>query len=189
MTNHNVSNISDNVSPKVAALVQRLYSASDVGPAGHHAYVDLFAPDAILVMGAAKFDGHDGILSWRQKGWEAVSGRLHIVQGVFAGKDPKEVMTYGTVNYDNKDGTKKEGVEWAAHLVTDGGDEPKIKFYQVYIVSRESLRGGVGDRGDGGARMWCESSLTADPEVNVGRDAVIVNYRPERNAGCSWGTR
>lgn len=62
MTNHNVQNINGDISPKISALVQRLYSASDVGPAQHHAYVDLFAPDATLVMGPAKFDGHDGAL-------------------------------------------------------------------------------------------------------------------------------
>jgi hypothetical protein len=34
-----------------------------------------------------------------------------------------------------KDGTRKEGIEWSARLLTDGNDEPKIKFYQVFIVS------------------------------------------------------
>ncbi|TXT15110.1 uncharacterized protein COLE_01303 [Cutaneotrichosporon oleaginosum] len=135
MTNHNVSNINGDISPKISSLVQRLYSASDVGPAGHQHYVDLYAPDATLVMGPATFHGHDGILGWRQKGWEAVAGRTHICQGVFAGKNPNEVMMHGTVAYDMKDGTRKEGIEWAARLLTDGGDEPKIKFYQVFIVS------------------------------------------------------
>ncbi len=60
MTNHNVQNIHPDISPKVSALVQRLYSASDVGPAGHNAYVDLYAPNATLIMGPARFEGHDG---------------------------------------------------------------------------------------------------------------------------------
>lgn len=46
---------------------------------------------------------------------------------------------YGVVDYGMKDGTSKNGIEWSAHLVTDGQDEPKIKFYQVYIV-RMGLR-------------------------------------------------
>jgi hypothetical protein len=67
MTNHNVSNINEDISPKISALVQRLYSASDVGPAGHQHYVDLYAPDATLVMGPATFHGHDGELAPNQR--------------------------------------------------------------------------------------------------------------------------
>ncbi|GMK55619.1 hypothetical protein CspeluHIS016_0206750 [Cutaneotrichosporon spelunceum] len=134
MPNPNVMNVNDSISPKVVSLVNRLYAASDVGPVGHQHYVDLYTPDATLVMGPSTFNGHEAILGWRQKGWEAVSGRTHVCQGVFAGKNPNEVMMYGTVTYDMKDGTRKEGIEWSAHLLTDGEPEPKIKFYQVYIT-------------------------------------------------------
>lgn len=102
-----------------------------------------------------------GILGWRQKGWEAVSARRHICQGVFAGKASNEVMMFGTVDYDMKDGTSKNGIEWAAHLVTDGQDDPKIKFYQVYIVSarREVVMSVEG-------LEVVEVVLMADPEVD-----------------------
>jgi hypothetical protein len=46
-------------------------------------------------------------------------------------------MLYGTVDYGMKDGTSKDGIEWAArmHLVKTEKGDLKLKFYQVYIVS------------------------------------------------------
>ena len=118
-------------------FVDKLYAASDVGPSGHSAYVDLYVPDATLVMGPATYKGHDGIRAFREAGWEKIATRKHVCQGVYLDPtDPNGLMTYGVLDYGFKDGSKKEGIEWAGRLVLDGGKEPKIKFYQVYITSK-----------------------------------------------------
>jgi len=125
------------VSPAVSNFVTDLYRRSDVGPEGHDAYVDLYLPNATLIMGPATYEGHDGVMKFRVGGWEKVATRKHVCQGIFVSPtNPDEVMTYGTVDYGFKDGTHKSGIEFAARLLLDqSGAEPKIKFYQVYIVS------------------------------------------------------
>lgn len=125
------------VSPQVASFVKDLYARSDVGPEGHDAYVDLYLPDAVLVMDKTQFDGHAGVRKFREAGWDKVATRHHVCSGIFPSPDNKdELMTYGTVDYGFKDGTQKKGIEFAARLVMDqSGAQPKIKFYQVYIVS------------------------------------------------------
>lgn len=128
------------VSAAVSNFVSELYRASDVGPEGHDAYVDLYLPNATLVMGPATYEGHEGIKQFRVGGWEKVASRKHICKGIFQGENPDEVMTYGTVDYGFKDGSKKEGIEWAARLLVDqSSGSPKIKFYQVFIVSCADL--------------------------------------------------
>jgi hypothetical protein len=129
------------VSAAVSSFVTDLYRRSDVGPEGHEAYIDLYLPDATLVMGPATYEGHDGVRKFREGGWEKVATRKHICEGIFAGKNADEVMTYGTVDYGFKDGSRKDGIEWAARLVMDqSSGQPKIKFYQVYIVSSDAAR-------------------------------------------------
>jgi hypothetical protein len=125
------------VTPQVASFVKDLYARSDVGPEGHDAYVDLYLPDATLVMDKVQFDGQAGVRKFREAGWEKVATRHHVCKGIFPSpSNPDEVMTYGTVDYGFKDGSKKDGIEFATRLVMDqSGKEIKIKFYQVYIVS------------------------------------------------------
>jgi hypothetical protein len=126
------------LSPAVSSFVDTLYAASDVGPSAHQAYVDLYLPDATLIMGPTTYSGHDGIRRVREGGWEKVASRRHVCKGIFPSPDrpERECMTYGTVDYGFKDGTSKEGVEFAARLVLEYVEGlPKIKFYQVYIVS------------------------------------------------------
>jgi len=124
----------------VANFVKEFYAASDVGPTGHQAYANLFTQDAVLIMGATQYDGHDGVLRFRETGWEKVETRKHTVFGVFVRPDTassEELMLYGTVDYDFKDGTQKEGVEWAGRmqLMKKSNGAYRLKFYQVYIVS------------------------------------------------------
>lgn len=126
------------VSPQVQAFVDELYTRSDVGPAGHDAYVDLYLPDATLVMGPTTFKGHEGIKQFRVAGWEKVAKRVHVCKGVFpSATDPEgEVMTWGVLDYGFKDGTSKENIQFATRLQLgkDAQGALKIKFYQVYIV-------------------------------------------------------
>lgn len=125
------------ISPQVASFVKDLYARSDVGPSGHDAYVDLYAPDATLIMDKVQYDGQAGVRQFREKGWEKVATRHHVCKGIFANPDnANEVMTYGYVDYGFKDGSEKKGIEFATRLVMDlSGETPKIRFYQVYIVS------------------------------------------------------
>ena len=67
--------------------------------------------------------------------WEKVAKRSHKPVRIFpfgAGSD--EVMLFGTVEYELKDG-KKASVDWAAraHFAQEDG-ELKMDFYQVYLV-------------------------------------------------------
>lgn len=135
------------VTPQVASFVKYLYARSDVGPEGHDAYVDLYLPDATLVMDKTQFDGQAGVRKFREAGWEKVATRHHVCKGIFPSPtNPDEVMTYGTVDYGFKDGSKKDGIEFAARLVMDQSKgEPKIKFYQVYIVSAKAERAAARD--------------------------------------------
>ena len=68
--------------------------------------------------------------------WEKVASRSHNPLKIFPfGEKSNEVMLYGTVDYDLKDG-RKASIPWAAraHLTKEEGDV-KMDFYQVYLVS------------------------------------------------------
>lgn len=134
---HYISSMST-IDPAAAHMVTTLYAASDVGPSGHQAYVDLYLPDATLIMGPTIYNGHKGVQAFREAGWEKVSRRRHVCKGMFPSpSNPStEIMTYGTLDYGFKDGSVKEGIEWAGRLLLARVDgQPKIAFYQVYIVS------------------------------------------------------
>jgi hypothetical protein len=67
--------------------------------------------------------------------WTHVSSRTHQVSKVFPfGRNAKEVMLYGTVVYETKNG-RSLSVDWAAraHLVKST-ESLKMDFYQVYLV-------------------------------------------------------
>jgi len=71
--------------------------------------------------------------------WEKVAARSHKPAQIYAfAKSSDDVMLYGTVDYELKDGKKAEGIEWAAraHFSPLGG-QPKMDYYQVYLVSHE----------------------------------------------------
>jgi hypothetical protein len=126
-------------SAAVNQFAKDFYAASDVGPSGHQAYVDFFTPKATLIMGPTTFEGHEGVMKFREAGWEKVATRKHTYKGIYPNpeKPEQDVMVYGTVDYGMKDGTKKEGIEWAARmdLTKDAQGNLKLQFYQVYLVS------------------------------------------------------
>lgn len=70
--------------------------------------------------------------------WEKVAKRSHVPKQLFGlGKgSEQEVMLYGTVDYTLKDG-RGTTVDWSAraHFVKKEGEELKMDFYQVYLVS------------------------------------------------------
>lgn len=69
--------------------------------------------------------------------WEKVAKRSHMPKRIYS-SDPKsdEVMLYGTVDYELKDG-KKTSVDWSARsLFAEEEGELKMNFYQVYLVCR-----------------------------------------------------
>jgi hypothetical protein len=125
------------VSQELSTFIKDFYAASDVGPAGHDDYVNYYTPDCTLIMGANEFKSQSGVRQFREAGWEKVSTRKHIVDGVFPSseKPDQQVMLYGTVDYGMKDGTEKKGIEWAAlmNLAKVDGSY-KLAKYQVWIV-------------------------------------------------------
>jgi hypothetical protein len=71
----------------------------------------------------------------RQGMWEKVEKRSHFPQKLYTfGAGSDDVMLYGTVDYELKDG-KKTSVEWSArsHFAEEDG-QLKMDFYQVYLV-------------------------------------------------------
>lgn len=77
--------------------------------------------------------------------WEKVAKRSHVPKQLFGlGKgSEQEVMLYGTVDYTLKDG-RGTTVDWSAraHFVKKEGEELKMDFYQVYLVSFTSSSSG-----------------------------------------------
>lgn len=73
--------------------------------------------------------------------WDKVSSRRHYPTRIFPfGTSSDEVMLYGSVDYGMKDGSNASK-DWAAraHLVKEG-DQVKMDYYQVYIVSHSAHR-------------------------------------------------
>jgi len=125
------------------SFIASFYAASDASPAAdasaNDAYVSHFLPHSTMIMGPITYEGHAGLHRFREAGWEKVALRKHVVKGVFPSlTSPDELMLYGTVDYGMKDGSSKEGVEWAARMVFADPtvEAPKLKFYQVYITQR-----------------------------------------------------
>ncbi len=67
--------------------------------------------------------------------WEKVAKRSHKPEKIFSfGPGSNEVMLYGTVKYELKDGKETE-VEWSARSrFVDEDGALKMEFYQVYLV-------------------------------------------------------
>lgn len=74
--------------------------------------------------------------------WEKISSRHHKPLKIYPfGPNSDDVMLHGTVNYTFKKGGEA-GLDWAAraHLVKDRENgQVKMDFYQVYLVSVESI--------------------------------------------------
>jgi hypothetical protein len=124
--------------PKVAKVFANFYATSDdPSEKKHHDYANAFTSDATLVMGLRKVQGYDAILELRKSLWIGpVKTRLHTLHKIFPfGDDANEVMIFGHVDYQLKNG-KDVTVNWAgrAQMVDDGGDL-KMSFYQVYSDS------------------------------------------------------
>lgn len=70
--------------------------------------------------------------------WAHVKSRKHTVEKLFPfGPNSQEVMLYGSVEYDLKNG-KHVDVDWAARAVLIQSEDDgkwRMSFYQVYMVS------------------------------------------------------
>lgn len=63
--------------------------------------------------------------------WAAVATRHHVVTKVYPSDTEDELMLFGTVDYELKNG-KKLSSDWAGRMVFDEAGE-KMKFYQVWL--------------------------------------------------------
>ena len=118
------------VFPEISAFVDRFYELSDDG-SKHSEYADQFSyPSASSSSPGTAFffqigpmapaSTREGVLAWRNKAWESVARRKHTIHDVYvlpAGKGdmdakakdgsvPGELMLYGRVDYEKKDGAK-----------------------------------------------------------------------------------
>jgi hypothetical protein len=122
-------------SPAYKQFFESFYKISDT-PDAHAQYVDQFTPDAKLIMASRQCDGSEEILALRKGMWEKVKSRKHTPTKIFPfGENANEVMLFGIVEYEMKEGDKEVCVDWAARacLVEEGGTV-QMRFYQVYLV-------------------------------------------------------
>jgi len=130
----------NSLKPSIATFFEQFYKTSD-SPAAHEQYADAFTKDAKLIMGSNETNGREGIIAMRHKMWEKVAKRSHAPSKIFSfGANSNDVMLYGTVGYELKDG-KSTTVDWSAraHFVEEGG-ALKMDFYQVYLDSAAMAR-------------------------------------------------
>ncbi|KAK4635397.1 hypothetical protein CLAFUW4_00642 [Fulvia fulva] len=121
------------VKPEIKAFFERFYAISDT-PDDHEKYADMFTENAKLIMASNAVEGRDAIIQMRYGMWEKVAKRSHVPQQLYPfGSGSDDIMLYGTVDYELKDG-KSANVEWAAraHFTNAEGDL-KMDFYQVYL--------------------------------------------------------
>lgn len=117
----------------IVQFFETFYQTSDT-PHAHEKYADSFTKDATFVLASKTSKGYDEILATRKGMWTLVSSRLHTPTKIFPfGPHATEVMLYGTVAFELKDG-RKALVDWAARakMVKQDG-EWKMGFYQVYL--------------------------------------------------------
>ncbi|KAH7360576.1 hypothetical protein BKA65DRAFT_188723 [Rhexocercosporidium sp. MPI-PUGE-AT-0058] len=117
----------------IRAFFEEFYKTSDT-PDAHDRYADSFTADADFIMASKRARGRDEILALRKGMWATVASRLHTPVKIFPfGSGADELMLFGTVKYELKDGRKAE-VEWAARAKMAKVDgEWKMGFYQVYL--------------------------------------------------------
>ncbi|KAE9379649.1 hypothetical protein N431DRAFT_541122 [Stipitochalara longipes BDJ] len=117
----------------IAEYFENFYKTPDT-PDAHEKYVESFTRSAIMIMASKISEGYDEILALRKGMWNAVSSRQHRIEKIFPfGPNATELMIFGTVAYELKDGTKAE-VPWGARAtMAKESDVWKMKFYQVYL--------------------------------------------------------
>ncbi|RMY89231.1 hypothetical protein D0862_10265 [Hortaea werneckii] len=135
----------DLVKPEIHKYFESFYTISDT-PDIHQKYSEQFTRNAKLIMASKEAQGRDGkpTDASRDKStpdfkvrigmWEKVATRSHKPVKIFPfGSGSDEVMLFGTVDYELKDG-KKACVDWAAraHFAQEDG-ALKMDFYQVYL--------------------------------------------------------
>lgn len=144
---------------EIVEYFSKFYEISD-SPANHEKYADMFTADGTIIMASNRVQGREGkvfslsffdsssffflsnhhtaIIKLRHGMWEKVAKRSHVPKQLFGlGKgSSEEVMLYGTVDYTLKDG-RGTTVDWSAraHFVKKEGEQLKMDFYQVYLVS------------------------------------------------------
>ncbi|CAG8951724.1 hypothetical protein HYFRA_00005524 [Hymenoscyphus fraxineus] len=129
-----VCHASSLINPEIRSFFAEFYRISDT-PSAHVLYADQFTQDAILIMGSKKSVGRSEILAFRKSMWEKVHSRSHTPEKIFpfGNQEIDEVMIYGVVKYELKDGGLAE-VDWAARANLVKEDETwRMGFYQVYL--------------------------------------------------------
>ncbi|KAK0260557.1 hypothetical protein LTS09_004854 [Friedmanniomyces endolithicus] len=133
----------DLVKPEIRSFYESFYAVSDT-PDAHEKYATFFTQNARLIMASNEANGRDEILSMRKGMWEKVAKRSHKPEKIFSfGPGSNEVMLYGTVDYELKDG-KKTGVEWSARArFVDEDGALKMELYQVYLCTTTTITGSL----------------------------------------------
>lgn len=82
--------------------------------------------------------------------WDKVASRDHNIKQLFAfSEGSDDLMAYGTVGFEFKDG-RKGAADWGARChFTKAGGKLRLDFYQVYLVGLDNV-------GEIGVELnWC----------------------------------
>jgi hypothetical protein len=125
------------IDPRIPDFFARFYAVSDNPSEESHAeYANSLTKDGTLIMGIKEAKGYDNILEFRKGLWTGpVKTRQHKLNKIFPfGDNSNEVMLYGSVDYELKNG-RNVTVHWAGRaLMVEVGGKLKMGFYQVYLV-------------------------------------------------------
>lgn len=190
------------VDPRIPTFFQAFYATSDdPSDQAHLDYANSLTRDGTLMMGIKEATGYDKILELRKGLWSGpIKTRKHHVKKIFPfdgeGAEGKaEVMLYGFVEYGLKNGKEIE-VNWSARAVmVEEGQELKMKFYQVYLVSllgpKEGMVGsdcceGLGRCGERRERLTCWSFQVDNRmySINLASRTLSLSSPAFRNPRC-----
>jgi len=120
----------------ITSFMSAFYTTSD-NPTAHEEYAGFFTKDATLIIGGGRAEGYDEIVALRQAIWTTVSSRKHTVTKIFFGGE-NDLMLHGSITYVMKPSTaggpgKEVTLDWAGWAEFDPSEDPKMKYYQVYL--------------------------------------------------------
>jgi hypothetical protein len=139
-------NHSNAIPASISTFLNNFYTLSDTESA-HEEYAAAFTSPTHFQIGPMKpVSTHEEIVQWRRSGWEKIGKRRHIIEDVFVHPDAgaagvegeQKIMLHGSVEFGFRDGNQGKA-SWGGRMVLQGAggsQDPKIKSYDVWIVSR-----------------------------------------------------
>lgn len=112
--------------------VTNFFRMSDIPD--HDAFMQLWTPEARMLIGDRKANNRDEILKMRLAGWDKVANRVHRHEKIYINdQEPDVALVTGTIDLDRlEDGEIIRNLEWSARMKFKDG---KLDDYKVWVVS------------------------------------------------------